>query len=48
MLAKELQKRVQLARVDLESTLSYRDASFDGVWCADVITPDDPRCNAAR
>lgn len=36
-----LQERVQLAHVDLESTLPYPDGSFDGVWSADVITPDD-------
>ncbi len=36
-----LQECVQLAHVDLESVLPYPDGSFDGVWSADVITPDD-------
>jgi SAM-dependent methyltransferase len=36
-----LEQRVQLAQADLESTLPYPDGSFDGVWSADVITPDD-------
>lgn len=36
-----LEQRVQLAQLDLESTLPYPDGSFDGVWSADVITPDD-------
>jgi SAM-dependent methyltransferase len=36
-----LEQRVHLAQVDLESTLPYPDGSFDGIWSADVITPDD-------
>ena len=34
-------ERIQLTHVDLESALPYPDSSFDGVWSADVITPDD-------
>jgi ubiquinone/menaquinone biosynthesis C-methylase UbiE len=36
-----LEERVRLVQVDLESTLPYLDGSFDDVWSADVITPDD-------
>ena len=36
-----LAERVDLAQADLESTLPYPDGSFDDVWSADVITPDD-------
>ena len=40
-ISQALEERVQLAQVDLESNLPYPDGSFDDVWSADVITPDD-------
>jgi SAM-dependent methyltransferase len=40
-ISQALVERVQLVQVDLESTLPYPDDSFDDVWSADVITPDD-------
>jgi SAM-dependent methyltransferase len=36
-----LQERIQLAHTDLTGALPYPNDSFDGVWSADVISPDD-------
>jgi ubiquinone/menaquinone biosynthesis C-methylase UbiE len=41
IITESFQERVYLAGVDLKSALPFSDDSFDGVWSADVITPDD-------